>query len=129
MKGNHSNGTDDENKHWKYCGYIHLFYVILLVIISFSLIFYLAIKTGNCNKNSTDDVWLNDNGENNCCIHPMLKKIIYFPIIQVSLNVGILTFRIINIIKGYKGLNYLARPAATLGSISSVLFTLIFAFF
>ena len=109
------------------CGNIHLYYVIFLVIISFSLTIYLVIKTGNCNKNSTDDVWLNDNEKKTYCIHPMLKKIMFFPIVQVSFNVVILTYRVINNIYNYEGVDFLAEPAATLGSTSSILFTLIFA--
>ena len=106
---------------------IHTCYVIFLVIISFSFIIYLIIKTTNCKKSSSDNnSWIRDDDEK-YCIHPMLKKIIFFPIVQISLNVVLFFYRIKDLITKFKGDDYLARPAAALSSVSTISYTLIFA--
>ena len=56
-----------------------------------------------------------------------MKKIIFFPIVQITLNVGMLVYRFKDYIIAFKGIDYLARLAATLSSVSSISYTLIFA--
>ena len=111
------------DKTW---GIIHMSYVLILVIISIIFIGYFIIKTTWCNKEK-DDPWINENTKKHC-IDPVLKKIIFFPLAQIFTNCFPLAFRYMDFIKGspyYSKL--LARPAATLNSVSSILYTFIFA--
>ena len=110
----------------KIWGIIHMAYVLILVIISIIFISYLIIKTTNSNKEKEFNPWGDDTQK--YCIHPHLKKIIFFPLAQIFTNSFPLIFRFMDYIKQS---NYysklLARPAATLNSVSSILYTLIFA--
>ena len=126
-RGKYSKGTNEEKKNSRICGMVHTCYVMLLMIISISFISYLVIKTTNCKKGSSDNSsWINDDDEK-YCIHPMLKKIIFFPIVQIFLNVVLLFYRIKDLIIDFNGVDYLARPAAALSSVSTISYTLIFA--
>ena len=107
-------------------GIIHMSYVLFLVIVSIIFIGYLIIKTTLCN-NEKDDPWIGENTEKHC-MNPMLKKIIFFPIAQIFTNCFPLAFRYMDFIKHSNEYSkMLARPAATLNSISSILYTFIFA--
>ena len=106
---------------------IHLSYMLFLLIISIIFITYLIIKT-SCHKIETEyEGWINDKAEKNC-INPILKKIIFFPIAQVFTNCLTLTFRFVDHYIGSKDYSkLLARPAALVNSVSSILYTLVFA--
>ena len=51
----------------------------------------------------------------------------FFSIVQISLNVGMLVYRFKDYISAFKGIDYLSRITATLSSVSSISYTLIFA--
>ena len=110
------------------CGIIHTYYVGLLVIISGIFISYLFIKTTSCNKNNTKS-WTDDDTEKRC-INPMLKKIVFFPLVQFCM-VGIpVIYRTIDLLGKSKNddlMETFAKLAAFMNSVSSVSYSLIFA--
>ena len=110
------------------CGIIHTYYVGLLVIISGIFISYLFIKTTSCNKNNTKS-WTDDDTEKRC-INPMLKKIVFFPLVQICM-VGIpVVYRTIDLLGKHSDddlMETFAKLAAFINSLSSVSYSFIFA--
>ena len=118
--------TSNENKNSsRICGVIHTVYILFLVAISIVFIIYLSIKTSRSNMEQKYRLWIDDNTEK-YCINPILKKIIFFPVVQICANCIALTYRILNYIFDFK-VDYLAKPAAAISSVSSISYTIIFA--
>ena len=119
---------DNKIKSSEICGAIHFSILISLILISTFFISYLIIDTACRNKNNNDfDLWLNEDNKK-YCIHPMLKKIIFFPITQFFIMSVQFIYRFINYIErnDRRAVN-LARPAAVVNSSSSIIYALIFA--
>ena len=118
---------EDEPKS-NICGIIHSIYILFLGIISLILISYLVIKTTNCNKKQDNDSWINDDEEKQC-MNPNLKKIIFFPLAQICMNIISVIYRISESIKGHDNAIFrvFARMTGILSSVTSILYILIFA--
>ena len=110
------------------CGAIHYSLLISLILISTFFISYLIISTTCRNKNINDvDLWIKDEYNKKYCIHPMLKKIIFFPIAQFFIMSVQFIYRYINYFSDYEIVEKFARPAAVVNSFSSIIYSLIFA--
>ena len=118
-------GTYEETKFSKLCGTIHFSFVVILVITSIFFISYLIIKNTCCNAESEGNLWGNDDTED-YCISPNLKKIIFFPIAQIITMSLPVVYRFMDYIKKIDS-GFIAGPAAVMNSVSSILYTLVFA--
>ena len=118
-------GNENEKNFSKLCGTIHFGFVVILILISIFFITYLIIKTTCCNEKEEGSLWDNDDTED-YCINPNLKKIIFFPIAQIITMSLPVVYRVMDYIIKIDA-DYISGPAAVMNSVSSILYTLVFA--
>ena len=121
-------GSPEEKEFSELIGTIHFSFVVALIIVSIFFISYLIIATTNfCNKVQEEDLWIKKY-DKKYCINPKLKKIIYFPIAQVITMSLPVIYRFKSFIShNQTGADDIAGPAAVVNSVSTILYTSVFA--